>query len=186
MLGLHFAIAVCTAAAPADALVLSQVLDEVRAHAPTVASGVAGVAVARTSVGVAGAREDAELTVMLEDVWDRQASEVEMADAEIRRAEADASAMLKMSEAEPRMAYGRARSTERALDALESSVLPAIRETLKASRAEYVSGQGDFLRLLETAGAALGIEGQRLELVARLGVQRFESERLVAGEKDAE
>ncbi len=117
--------------------------------------------------------------------WDNQSNELAMADAMVRRAEVEREVMLKMNEADLRMAWSRSRARERALDALESTALPSLRQTLTSAQAEYVSGQGDFLRLLETVEALQGLEAQRIELVRVLGSTQFELSRLLGARAPA-
>ncbi|MBI3182638.1 MAG: TolC family protein [Myxococcales bacterium] len=123
-----------------------------------------------------------ELMVTLPLWWfDRQANELAMAEAMAHRAERDVEAMAAMTQAELRMAFGRARASELALEALERFALVRIRETVASSEAEYLSGGGEFLRLLESVQALQQLEGRRLEAVARREVTRFELERLLGG-----
>jgi cobalt-zinc-cadmium efflux system outer membrane protein len=111
--------------------------------------------------------------------WDRQANEVRMAEAMVQRAQRALEAMQTMTRTDLRMAWSRARAAELALQALEETALPRMREMVKASEAAYVSGTGDFLALLEATMALQQREAERLQAVVRREVARFELERLL-------
>ena len=74
------------------------------------------------------------------------------------------------------------RSAELALEAIEGKALARLRDTVAAAHAEYTSGSGDFLRLLESVMALQALEAQRIDAVARREVARVELERLVGPE----
>lgn len=113
--------------------------------------------------------------------WDRQRHEVEMAEAMERGAAREREAMAAMTDAELRMAWSRARAAERGLAALEETALPRLRETVQSAEAEYRSGAGGLLPLLEAAMAQKELEGRRLGAVLRRATTRFELQRLLGG-----
>lgn len=110
---------------------------------------------------------------------DRQANEVRMAEAMVQRAQRELEAMQVMTQTDLRMAWSRARAADLALQALEETALPRMREMVKASEAAYVSGTGGFLALLEATMALQQREAERLQAVVRREVLRFELERLL-------
>jgi outer membrane protein TolC len=111
--------------------------------------------------------------------FDWQRPEVRMAEAMVQRAQRELEAMQVMTRTDLRMAWSRARAADLALQALEETALPRMRETVKASEAAYVSGTGDFLALLEATMALQQREAERLQAVARRELTRFELERLL-------
>lgn len=112
--------------------------------------------------------------------FDRQRNEVAMAEAELRRADKDVAAMRLMTESELLAAWSRAVAADRALKAIESSALPAARETVDADKAAYVSGTGTFINLLESLTALREVEMRRIQAVVRRETTRYELERLLA------
>jgi outer membrane protein TolC len=118
--------------------------------------------------------------VLTMPLWwrDRQDREVQMADAMVKAADLDVEAMGTMAEADLRMAWSRARGAERRLEALESSAIPRLEETIKSSEAAYQAGTGDFLSLLEASMALQEQRMERLQMVADVAVARFELERV--------
>jgi cobalt-zinc-cadmium efflux system outer membrane protein len=118
--------------------------------------------------------------------FDRQANEVRMAEAMVQRAQRDLEAMQVMTQTDLRMAWSRARAADLALQALEETALPRMRETVKASEAAYVSGTGDFLALLDATMALQQREAERLQAVVRREVARFELERLLGAPSNPE
>jgi cobalt-zinc-cadmium efflux system outer membrane protein len=120
--------------------------------------------------------------VLTVPLWwrDRQDREVQMVDAMILAADRDVEAMQAMAEANLRMAWSRARAAERRLEALESSAIPRLEETIKSAEAAYQAGTGDFLALLETSMTLQELRMERLQMVADVAVARFELERVSA------
>jgi cobalt-zinc-cadmium efflux system outer membrane protein len=106
--------------------------------------------------------------------FDRQANEVRMADAMVARAQRELEAMQVMARTDLRMAWSRAKAAELALQALEETALPRMRETVASSEAAYMSGSGDFLSLLEAVMARQRLEAVRLQAVVRRETARFE------------
>jgi outer membrane protein TolC len=111
---------------------------------------------------------------------DRQDRELQMADAMIVAADRDVDAMRTMAEADLRMAWSRARGAERRLEALESSAIPRLEETIKSAEASYQAGNGDFLALLESSMTLQELRMERLQAITEVAVARFELDR-VAG-----
>jgi cobalt-zinc-cadmium efflux system outer membrane protein len=111
--------------------------------------------------------------------FDRQRNEVRMADAMIQRAQRELEAMEAMTRADVRMAWSRAQAAALALQALEDTALPRMRETITSTEAAYVSGSGDFLALLEVTMAWQRLEAERLQAVVRREIARFELARLL-------
>ncbi|MBN1207381.1 MAG: TolC family protein [Myxococcaceae bacterium] len=111
--------------------------------------------------------------------FDRQAHEVRMAEAMVTRAQRDLEAMQVMARADLRMAWSRARAADLALQALEETALPRMRETVASSEAAYSSGSGDFLSLLEAVMARQRLEAERFQAVVRRETARFELARLL-------
>ena len=111
---------------------------------------------------------------------DRQDRELQMADAMIVAADRDVDAMRTMAEADLRMAWSRARGAERRLEALESSAIPRLEETIKSAEASYQAGNGDFLALLESSMTLQELRMERLQAITDVAVARFELDR-VAG-----
>jgi outer membrane protein TolC len=111
--------------------------------------------------------------------WDRPRAEVSMAQAMVRRADADVAAMASMAEAELRMAWSRARASERRLAALEGTAIPRMRDTVASTEAAYSAGSGSFLAHLDAILALLELEGRRLEALVSYETSRYELARLV-------
>jgi outer membrane protein, heavy metal efflux system len=111
--------------------------------------------------------------------FDRQANEVRMANAMVARAQKDLEFMQVMARTDLRMAWSRAQAADLALQALEETALPRMRETVASSEAAYMSGSGDFLSLLEAVMARQRLEAERLQAVVRRETARFELARLL-------
>ena len=111
--------------------------------------------------------------------WDRQANEVEMANAMVRRAQRDLEAMDAMTVADVRMAWARAFAEQQALQALEESALPRFKETVASAEAAYVAGRGNYLELLEAVMTYQRVEAQRYENIVRRELALFELSRLL-------
>ncbi len=116
--------------------------------------------------------------------WDRQDNEIAMARAMERAADREEDAMTKMANAELRMAWSRARASERTVGALEDAAIPKLRETIASIESAYIAGTGDFISLLDAVMELKELEGKRVEAVVRRGVARFELDR-IAGEEVA-
>ncbi len=114
--------------------------------------------------------------------WDRQNNELGMARAMVARAEREIEAIHIMTEADIRMAWSRAWGTDRNLATLEGTALPRMRETVASGEAEYTSGKGDYLRLLEAITALLDLEKRRLELSVQREISYYELSRLLGTE----
>jgi outer membrane protein, heavy metal efflux system len=110
--------------------------------------------------------------------WDRQRSEVEMARAMVRAAQREEEAMTSMADAELRMAWSRARSSERELTVLEEAAIPKLRETIASIEAAYAAGTGEFIALLDAVMELKNLELRRVRAAVRRGVARFELDRI--------
>jgi outer membrane protein, heavy metal efflux system len=111
--------------------------------------------------------------------FDRQQNEVRMADAMLLRAQRELESMEAMTRADLLMAWSRARAADLALQALEETALPRMRETVTSAEAAYVSGSGDFLSLLEATMARQRMEGERIQALIRRESAHFELARLL-------
>jgi cobalt-zinc-cadmium efflux system outer membrane protein len=111
--------------------------------------------------------------------WDRQAHDVEMSEAMYRRTERDRETMQAMTDADLRSAWSHARAADRSLDALESTVLPRMKDTVDSALAAYASGTGDFLGLLESAMAQREVEMELIQVRMKRENARFELARLL-------
>ncbi len=111
--------------------------------------------------------------------WDRQNNELAMTRAMVSQSEREIEAVQIMTEADIRMAWSQAWGVDRSVAAFEESAIPKTRETVRSGEAEYESGRGDYLRLLEAVTALLDVEKRRLELIVQREMSRFELERLV-------
>jgi cobalt-zinc-cadmium efflux system outer membrane protein len=114
--------------------------------------------------------------------WDRQDNEIAMARAMERFAGRESVAMVKMANAELRMAWSSARAAERKVIALEDSAIPKLRETIASTEAAYVAGTGAFISLLDAVMELKELEGKRVEAIVRRGVARFELDRIAGDE----
>jgi outer membrane protein TolC len=116
-------------------------------------------------------------------IWafDNQKKQVDLATAMVRRTEQQIRSADALIGAEVRMAWSRARASERRLDVLEDEAIPRMNQTLEASEAAYVSGTGDFLAVLDSTLALQGLEEQRIDAIVALHVARFEVERVLGG-----
>ena len=110
--------------------------------------------------------------------FDRQRNEVRAANAMLREAKTDVAAMRAMSAADVRMAWARANGADRALQAIEKTALPRLRDSVASSDAAYRAGGENFLSLIESVLALQEVEGRRLEAVVRREVAQFELSRL--------
>ncbi|MCC7383971.1 MAG: TolC family protein [Deltaproteobacteria bacterium] len=111
--------------------------------------------------------------------WDRQAHEVEIAEAMLRRAERELEAMTRMTEAQARGAWSRARAADRALRSLDDVALPRMRESVASSESAYASGAGNFLSLLDVVLSLQGLEARRIRTFAEREVAVFDLQRLL-------
>ncbi|MDQ3264059.1 MAG: TolC family protein [Myxococcota bacterium] len=113
--------------------------------------------------------------------FDRQANEVAMAGAMQRAAQREVEAMSVMAEAQLRAAWSRAVAADVALNALEKSALPRLRQTVESAEAEYRSGGEGFLELLEAVLALQRLEGDLATKLADRGLAWLELERILGG-----
>ncbi|MBI4821377.1 MAG: TolC family protein [Deltaproteobacteria bacterium] len=111
--------------------------------------------------------------------WDKQAKEVEMAEAMVSRAERELEAMLSMTRAEVERAYRQARAADRALSALEREAVPRLEQVVESSQAAYESGTNNFLSLLEATLSLLELESRRIRSAVERDLALFELERIL-------
>lgn len=104
---------------------------------------------------------------------DKQRNEILMSEAMIHKADLEIAAMTSMAAASVQKAYFQAVADETELKALTSEALPLYRETVNSAEAEYVSGKGQFLILLEALNALLDQELQRISGEVTVRSARF-------------
>lgn len=121
-----------------------------------------------------------ELMVNVPLWWfDRQRSEVAMADAMVNRARLQLDAMELMTRTELEAAWSRAMALDQTLEALERTALPRMKETVASAEAAYMAGTGDYLRLLEAVMAQQRLEATLLRTIVRRELAVFELVRVV-------
>lgn len=117
--------------------------------------------------------------------WDRQDNQLAAARAAVTRREREVAATRIATDADVRAAWHEAWGIQQTLRALDEAAIPKSRQTVESSEAEYASGSGDYLRLLEAITALLGLEMRRLDAVVERETARYELARILGVDLEA-
>ena len=113
---------------------------------------------------------------------ERPRNEIAMARSMVHAAEREATAMRQMADADLQMAWSETRADDRRIDALETSAIPKLRETIASAEAAYVAGTGNFLSLLDAVIELKQLQAQRIEAISARGIARFALDRIAGAE----
>lgn len=103
----------------------------------------------------------------------KQKHEIAMNQAMVNRATLDTAAMKAMAVSSLESAWYDASAAEKELTALTGESLPRFREAVISSEAQYISGQGDYLMLLEALSSLLDEEQRHISQEIAVRSARF-------------